>query len=610
MINQINIMKMAYSDYLQAVFKPRFQYIRLILIFMLVFSVPVVFGDTDFEIVFFDRTDNDIEANYENTTDTGIEVNIEIITDISIKEIIETGIKESTDTVIETSFEIIADTSVEENIDTVTETSFEIIADIGIEESADTVIETSFEIIADTGMEADIEIISDINIKEIFETGIEESADTVIETSFEIIADIVTEENIEISVEISLENIVDTVTEESADTVTETSFEIIAETGIEESADTVIETSLENIADTSTEENIDTVIETRFEIIADTSVDESIDTVIEIRFEIIADTSVDESIDTDIDISIIDEYDFLQLTAFSGADDLWKFFQENPDSEIAADILITLGIVGKGNRNIIDNLNNYLIGRNLAFKSGAAVDYSLISACILAIMELGSSSSYQALFSAFCAGYPEVIASEAYGAMEIIPGNLHQFLLNALWNNPPDEKFAAFRAGINSERLGVSERGQIAELALDQALSSQENNFDLNMMRYAAVLTLTELRWTRANPLAIRHYYRVQADYNRGVVSKDRLLEAIFCLGAVGNSQAALVLGLQLGLINDRTESTGSFDAEITHAIVQALGLIGDNAAFDQLLYVSNLSYPVYIQDAAMEAIDNLRWGR
>jgi hypothetical protein len=108
--------------------------------------------------------------------------------------------------------------------------------------------------------------------------------------------------------------------------------------------------------------------------------------------------------------------------------------------------------------------------------------------------------------------------------------------------------------------------------------------------------------------LAIRHYYRVQAEYLRGIAPKYRLIEAITCLGAVGNSDAALALGLQLGLINARTVNTGVFDADITLAIVQALGHIGYNAAFDYLLHASNLSYGENITSAAREAIDRLKW--
>ena len=301
----------------------------------------------------------------------------------------------------------------------------------------------------------------------------------------------------------------------------------------------------------------------------------------------------------------------LRETGYSEAlDSIWKLFLEYQDTEAAAEILITLGKLGKGNRQIIDNINNYLLEKNMLFRSGESVDYAIVSACIAAIMELGDSSSYPALFAVMCAGYPELIALEAQGAFELIPGNFKQYLFNAIEKNPPDEKLVAFKAGINSARLNLPERGQLAELALEQSLiaSGDEENADLTAMRYAAVSALTSLRWTRANALAIRNYYRVQRDFQHDAVPKERFLEAIALLGAVGNSDAALALILQLGLINASTERRGGFDAEITMAIVQALGLIGDKAAFDHLLYVSNLAYSENIRAAAKEAIDRLKW--
>jgi len=298
----------------------------------------------------------------------------------------------------------------------------------------------------------------------------------------------------------------------------------------------------------------------------------------------------------------------IDISDINDAVSLWRLFLDNPDSKTGTDILIKLGIVGKGNRIIIDNINNYLMGKNLLFRSGENVDYTVISVCISTLMELGDSSSYPALFSVLYAGYPEVITSEAQGALELIPGNLQQFLVNIITNNPPEEKFAAFIMGINSDRLTVSQRGQLAELALEQGLNAADDNIDLTAMRYSSILLLTRLRWTRANALAIRHYYRVQSEYLVNPMEKERFIEAITCLGAVGNSDAALVLGLQLGLINAKTESTGTYDPEITMAIVQALGKIGYNAAFDHLLYVSYLSYPEDIQAAAREAVARLKW--
>jgi hypothetical protein len=289
-------------------------------------------------------------------------------------------------------------------------------------------------------------------------------------------------------------------------------------------------------------------------------------------------------------------------------DDLWILFVENTDSEEKADMLINFGKLGKGNQDIIDNVNNYLTEINYFFYSGMNVDYLMVSACIAAIMELGDSSSFPVLFNVLCVGYPEVIVSEAYGALDLLDGNLMQFLSEIIERNPANEKLAAFKAGINSQRLSISERGQIAELALELSFASSDDNADLTAMRYAAINALALFRWTRANSMAIRNYYRVLADYQDNSVSKDRLIEAVECLGAVGNSEAALVLGLQLGLINARTARTGIFDDEITLAIVQALGCIGYNAAFDHLLFTSNLSYSEIIKSAATDAINKLKW--
>jgi len=287
---------------------------------------------------------------------------------------------------------------------------------------------------------------------------------------------------------------------------------------------------------------------------------------------------------------------------------LWRLFSVYPDSRVGAEIIVAMGALGKGNQTITRNINNYLMEKNEVFRSGDSVDYSIISACITAIMELNDNSSYPVLFAVICAGFPEVISSEAYGAFELLHGNLYQFLTGIIENNPPGEKYAAFKAGINSEYLALWERGQLAELVLEMTIEEDGENIDITEMRYTAVAALTSYRWTRANASAIRHYYRVQTDYQNDEANKERFIEAIAFLGAVGNSQAALILGLQLGLINARMESTGSFDAEITMAIVQALGLIGDNAAFDHLLFVKNLSYPENIKAAAQEAIERLKW--
>ena len=300
--------------------------------------------------------------------------------------------------------------------------------------------------------------------------------------------------------------------------------------------------------------------------------------------------------------------DAAQDATLNAAQDLWQSIVLSSDTDKIVGLIIDLGSLGKGNQEVVENINNYLMELNNLFISGNMVDYSIVSACITALMELGDSSSYPVLFSVLIADYPEVIAFEAFGALDLISGNLHRFLLGVMETKPSAEKFVALKTGIDGRQLTVSERGQLAELALELSITTAGDDADLIAMRYAAVTALTELGWKRANALAIRHYYRTQADFMQGTVSKDRFIEAILCLGAVGDSDAALALVLQLGLINARTERTGIFDSEITMAIIRALGNIGDNAAFDHLLNASYLSYDEDITSAATEAIARLKW--
>jgi HEAT repeat protein len=296
----------------------------------------------------------------------------------------------------------------------------------------------------------------------------------------------------------------------------------------------------------------------------------------------------------------------------ASVDTLWKIFSLYRDSLTRAEALGALALLGKGNIQVAENLNQYLANQNNLYRSGMNPDYPTLLACISALAVLGDPSSFPVLFSALNAGYPDNVIHEAAEALASLQGDYRQFLIDVLRQNPPAEKAAAFRAGMNNERFGNAEKGQLAETALDVSLDlspgSGEGDPVIAALRYAAVSALTRLQWTGASPLAVKHFYRMQADYQNSLVSREHLVEAINCLGAMGSSDAAQALALQLGFLKSQTERGGDPDTVITLAVVNALGTIGDKSAFDYLLYISYLSYPEHIQAAAREALTNLKW--
>jgi hypothetical protein len=297
----------------------------------------------------------------------------------------------------------------------------------------------------------------------------------------------------------------------------------------------------------------------------------------------------------------------------NSADTLWNVFQKYHDSTVRTEILGTLSILGKTNREIVSYINQYLLEQNrLRFSRLENTDFHVISACIAALAEFGDASSFLSLFGAMTADYSPSITADATEALDALPGDLRQFLLELIIYNPPAEKLAAFKFAVNNARFSQVQQGQLAQNAMEQGLTCQaadtEEASALSSLRYEAALELTRLQWSLANQLVIRHFYRVQSDYLSATVPKERYLEAIYCLGAMGTSEAAVQAALQLGLNNSQTEITGYYDEAITFALINVIGLIGDKSASDPVLAVDYLPYSDEIKAAAKEALDRLRW--
>jgi hypothetical protein len=296
------------------------------------------------------------------------------------------------------------------------------------------------------------------------------------------------------------------------------------------------------------------------------------------------------------------------------AEILWELFTIFRDTLSRVEILNALGGLGKDNISIIENLHQYLTGQNNYFRSGMIPDYPTLEACITALGNLGDGSSFPVLFTAMTAGYSQSITEKAAKALEQLGGDYKQYIINVIERNPPVDKLAAFRLGADNAKLTEAERGDLAETALEVSLAyssgegAAEAAAEAAALRYEAVALLSKLKWIRASPLVTQNFYEVLTDYSAGAAPKDRLIESIDCMGAMGNSDAASALALQLGYFNSQTERSGSYDADVIVALIRALGQIGDKVAFDHLLFVSYLGYPEQIQTAAREALNRLKW--
>ena len=167
-------------------------------------------------------------------------------------------------------------------------------------------------------------------------------------------------------------------------------------------------------------------------------------------------------------------------------------------------------------------------------------------------------------------------------------------------------------AGLRGEALSPDKRAALAETALSVGVSYQSvvqsEQVAIVSLRASAARELAAREWQKASPLAIRHFYDFQLQFNRGQVSKSNFLESIALLGAMGTTEAAQTLSLYLQIINTETEQGKSFDEQVALAVVNNLGRLGDKTAFDYLLYIGYLQYPESVKKASRDALQKLRW--
>ncbi|MBU0926416.1 MAG: hypothetical protein KKA67_01585 [Spirochaetes bacterium] len=294
------------------------------------------------------------------------------------------------------------------------------------------------------------------------------------------------------------------------------------------------------------------------------------------------------------------------------AENLWQLFGVYKDSLVRVPLLQTLADVAGGNKTILKELNSYLDTQVSLFKSGVRLDLAVLDAAVFAVGRLGDSSSFPYLFAAYTASVSKAITDRAGVAMAALSGDYAAFLADVIRTNPPAEKSAALEAGLRGDALPAEKRAELAEVALSVGVSYQSSvpgdQVFIVALRTSAARELTTREWQKASPLAIKHFYDFQIQYNRGQVSKSNFLESIALLGAMGTTEAAQALSLYLQLVNIETEQGKSFDEQVTLAVVNNLGRLGDKSAFDYLLYIGYLQYPESVKKAARDALQKLRW--
>ncbi len=289
---------------------------------------------------------------------------------------------------------------------------------------------------------------------------------------------------------------------------------------------------------------------------------------------------------------------------------LWGLFKQSEDIGIQVAAIQSIGRLIEPGDQLLYSLIEYLKVQNDKFRQGADVQLQVIAETITALSRIGSTDAFPELFAAAHIGYPQQIEEKAVEALGALEGDTSSMVMQVLEDGFPQEKLPALQWAMRQDDLSAEEKGKIAEKALSEGLkriSNQEQQNKLRQLRYEAIRHLAELKWSEATPLVIEHFDRTNVEVDRGITSQSTLLEAIACLGSMGTHEAAVRLSLYLEVLNTYKENGQRVDEQVALAVINNLGTLGDEVAFDHLLYTMYLDYPRSVKQAAREVLSEFK---
>ncbi len=194
--------------------------------------------------------------------------------------------------------------------------------------------------------------------------------------------------------------------------------------------------------------------------------------------------------------------------------------------------------------------------------------------------------------------------------------NIHYYKTDAIKvisGNSINEKRLVFDI---AEKSAVSDdffKAEIAENTLSSTINTSEDSTDtyrdLINLQLDSMRVIRDTKWTRSSLLITKYFSTAQNQFEKSYLTREELIEVIDCLTSLATYETGKALTDYLGILNDKTEQTGTYDEVLLLSVIRSIGKLGEKSAFDNLLYVILYQgYSENIISASKEALAKLNW--
>lgn len=287
--------------------------------------------------------------------------------------------------------------------------------------------------------------------------------------------------------------------------------------------------------------------------------------------------------------------------------DLWRLFQLYDETTARIQVLNVIGAIASENPNEISYLSEWVATQGKLQQAGTRVDFQVLTAALTALGNLASPVSFQPVLDIILFQFPDFVTAEAQEALDALEGTPLDMAAETIRGKDVLDKGPAFTFFMTDDYLSDPDQLELARITLVDALGARPTDLqeqeELRQLRFSAVAVIREGQYAEATNAIIRHFNETVLEFDRGRVPKNRVLEAIAALGAMGNAEAAARLTDYLELLNTYTERDRPYDTQILLATIRNLEILDSPQAYNALFMTTILeNYPDRVRDAARQA--------
>lgn len=255
-----------------------------------------------------------------------------------------------------------------------------------------------------------------------------------------------------------------------------------------------------------------------------------------------------------------------------------------------------------------DMLNSYLEKRYTENHPGNI----LIGSVIAALGVTGDSKSFSLVYNIWINGlwpsYKTVTETSLVRLSQLsVEETTKMFFLS---NNSIISKYLDLM--VKNYDIDEKFKANIAETALFLAINNaegvQEYTSDFINIQKICLKALSIERWSHAIETVKRNFAVAKTEYYNKIISEEEFVECINLTATFTSPDVSALFSNMLSEFNSKAQKTELPSEDVTIALINQLGEMGDKSAFDNLLYVTYLNYSEKVKNKAKEALVKLKW--